>query len=101
MAKTIPVFDDLCSGCRSCEIWCSLFHGEGDEFNPLHSKIRIAKDAEEFFDVPVVDCTGENCHLNDKGEPICVELLSVSNIAYLLRGCLRFSLRSSVKCHIC
>jgi Fe-S-cluster-containing hydrogenase component 2 len=82
MAKRIFVFPGICNGCRNCQMWCSLRQKEQDEFNASYSRIKIFRDVEETFDQPVVDCTGERCALNEKGEPICVEMCPTGALVY-------------------
>jgi len=74
MRKRVFVVDDqLCSGCRSCEVWCSLVQ-TGDQFRPSLARIKVFTDAEGRLNRPVVDCTASGCALNQRGEPICVEM---------------------------
>jgi Fe-S-cluster-containing hydrogenase component 2 len=80
--KIFVVSDELCSGCRNCELWCSLVHGNEGAFNPLNSKIRIFKDAEGKVNIPTVDCEGRECSHNDKGEPLCVEMCPTGTLIY-------------------
>jgi Fe-S-cluster-containing dehydrogenase component len=75
MEKRVHVIDNsLCSGCRNCEVWCSLGKKTKDEFNPKNGAIRIWKDPEGVINVPAVDCAAEECGLNEHGDPICVEM---------------------------
>lgn len=80
MGKRIFVFNEICSGCTSCEMWCSFIHEKA--FNRSYSLIRIAKDAEGAFDMPIVDCDGQRCPKNEKGEPICVEMCPTGALIY-------------------
>ena len=50
--KRIEVNKDVCTGCRYCEIVCSLTH-EG-EVNPRKSRIRIFGDQLNGLDQPIV-----------------------------------------------
>ncbi len=53
MPKTIVSYPENCTGCRMCEMMCSLFH-EG-QINPVMARIQIYKDGLET-DFPVT-CT--------------------------------------------
>ena len=46
----------ICSGCRSCELWCSLHHTGG--FNPHRARIRVVEMG-TGIDIPV---TCQQCH---------------------------------------
>ena len=73
MTKRIYVFDELCSGCESCVMWCAFAMHR--TFDRKQSRIRVAKDLDRAFDMPIVDCIGEDCeNKNEKGEPLCVEM---------------------------
>jgi len=53
MADQILVTNSkVCTGCRTCEIVCSLSH-EG-EINPQKARIRVLQEEEHGLDVPVV-----------------------------------------------
>ncbi len=41
MQKAIVPFQEICTGCRSCELACSIFHF--GHINPKHSRISIFK----------------------------------------------------------
>jgi Fe-S-cluster-containing hydrogenase component 2 len=83
MEKRISVIaNELCNGCRNCEMWCSFGRGPKNEFSPTHSKIGIEKDAEGRLNVPKVDCDGKACVRNEKGEPICVEMCPTGVLVY-------------------
>ncbi len=61
--RVIAIDYDRCTGCRICELACSIFnHGES---NPVKARIRIVKIGEEteslFFPVVCMKC----------GEPAC------------------------------
>lgn len=71
MTKRIFAFDEICNGCQSCVFWCAFACQR--TFNRADSKIRIAKDLNGNFDMPIVDCTGCS-FINEKGEPLCVEM---------------------------
>ena len=76
------VFPEICSGCRNCEIWCSFIHRERNEFNPTYSRIKLVKESEGVFDIPMTDCTGQECPRNERREPICVEMCPTGAIIY-------------------
>ena len=81
MEKKIVAFDELCSGCRSCQMWCSFTHKQ--VFGRSNSRIQIISDImDDRWDIPLVDCTAEKCPLNEKGEPICVEMCPTGCLVY-------------------
>jgi len=61
----------LCSGCRSCELWCSLHH-EG-AFNPHRSRIRVVE-LGTGVDLPV---TCQQCE-----DPACQKACRFEAIVY-------------------
>lgn len=81
MAKeSLFALPEICSGCRSCEMWCSWVNAQ--EFGPNRGRIRIAKDPEGEFDVPVVGCNGSCPHPMEQGVPICVEMCPTGALIY-------------------
>jgi len=52
MRKRMQIDEEVCSGCRYCELTCSFSHTGG--FNPRFARIRIIKDDVIGMDVPVV-----------------------------------------------
>jgi carbon-monoxide dehydrogenase iron sulfur subunit len=57
--KEILAIDlELCTGCRSCELACSIAHS--DSFNPKRSRIQILKDESRNLIVPMVCLQCEN-----------------------------------------
>lgn len=52
-----------CTGCRTCEVVCSLYHE--NEVNPSKSRIKVVKWEDKGMDVPVV-C--QHCEI-----PLCME----------------------------
>lgn len=80
--KVFVVANELCNGCRNCEMWCSFSEGQKGEFNPTTSSIRIIKDAEGKLNVPTVDCDGKACAHNGEEEPICVEMCPTGVLVY-------------------
>lgn len=81
MDKQLFVFEEICSGCRSCEMWCSFVVKE--EFSPSGGLIRIAKDPTGKHDMPIVKCNGKCPYPNDEaGIPICVEMCPTGALIY-------------------
>ena len=76
------VANELCSGCRNCEMWCSFLHGNRAEFNPIYSKIRIFKDGEGSLNIPTVNCDGAECQHHGNEEPVCVEMCPTGTLVY-------------------
>lgn len=71
MEKILMVNPQLCTGCRICELVCSLSHEE--ECNPLKSRIRVFKIKEEGIDIPGV-C--QQCET-----PLCADVCPVDAIS--------------------
>ena len=61
MPKIISIDPDRCTGCRVCEIVCSLEHT--GECNPNRARIKVMKNDEEGVDLPVVclHCANPPC----------------------------------------
>jgi len=70
MEKVLMVDVTKCTGCRICELVCSLSH-EG-ECNPLKSRIRVFKIEEEGIDLP---CVCQHCDT-----PLCRDVCPVDAI---------------------
>ena len=53
---------ETCSGCRICEMVCSLYH-EKDAINPRRSRIRVVSSREKTAVLPMVchSCTDPSC----------------------------------------
>jgi len=52
MDKVIVVDPDRCTGCKVCELICSLHHE--DEINPMKSRINIMSWEVEGIDIPMI-----------------------------------------------
>ena len=74
------VANELCNGCRSCEMWCSWVQTQ--EFGPNRGLIKIVKDSEGAFDVPIVDCNGDCPYPMEQGVPLCVEMCPTGTLIY-------------------
>lgn len=82
MKKRLYVYDDICSGCANCQMWCG-FVNKG-EFNRAYSRIDLERDGVDGrFNIPTVKCTGRGCpQMNEKGEPLCVEMCPTGALVY-------------------
>ena len=81
MEKRLFVFDEICSGCRGCEMWCSFANKR--EFSPSDSRIKIVKDPTNGHDMPIISCGGECPHpYGEEGCPICVEMCPTGALIY-------------------
>ena len=70
MKKILMIDVKKCTGCRICELVCSLSHD--GECNPLKSRIRVFKIEEEGIDMP---CVCQNCET-----PLCRDVCPVGAI---------------------
>jgi len=52
MEKILFIDSEKCTGCRVCEMVCSLYHE--DEVNPLKSRIHVISWEDQAIDVPMV-----------------------------------------------
>ena len=52
--KKIRIDTIKCTGCRTCEVICSLTHNGKDTINPRDSRIRVFKDDEEGVNLPLI-----------------------------------------------
>jgi Fe-S-cluster-containing dehydrogenase component len=75
--ERVVVFDaDKCSGCRICELVCSMRHH--GEYNPKKSLIRIMANEEAGVYVPILDI---QCHFCGECVEACpLEALSISEL---------------------
>ena len=72
MPKKILVSDpSKCTGCRSCEMWCSFHHGQ--ECNPAEARLKVVPFEDKGTFVPVV------CH--QCREPWCLKACPVDAIS--------------------
>ena len=62
--KVLVVDQEKCTGCRQCEMVCSVFHTGAS--NPSRSRIKVVKWENEGFYLPT---TCQNCE-----KPFCVEV---------------------------
>lgn len=62
--KKMKVNKDVCSGCRYCEVMCSISHSGEGEVNPRKARIRVHADPKNGIDRPNV------CRQCDN--PLCV-----------------------------
>ncbi len=76
MSKRVYAIEDLCNGCRSCELACSFSLYR--EFNPRKALIKIVKVYSQGLDVPLVGCNLE-CDLEP---PKCVEICPTGSLIY-------------------
>ncbi len=52
--KKIKIDYMKCTGCRTCEVICSLTHNGKDTINPRKACIRVFKDDEEGVNLPLI-----------------------------------------------
>jgi Fe-S-cluster-containing dehydrogenase component len=78
--KRIFVFDELCNGCRLCEMQCSFI--KDNTFNPKKSDILIAKVEKEGVFTPIVDCDSSGCINMELKMPECVRVCPTGALIY-------------------
>ena len=49
--KVLEVEFNLCTGCRSCEVWCAFKHHQ--ECNPYYSRIKVVKFDQVGLGIPI------------------------------------------------
>jgi len=52
--KEIRIDIEKCTGCRHCELFCSLKHSEEGVVNPKVSRIRIYSDFDQEISLPII-----------------------------------------------
>jgi Fe-S-cluster-containing dehydrogenase component len=79
--KRIYVIEDLCSGCRICEAFCSSL--QDGVFDAAGARVRVIKTLGELRDIPLVDCAGLCVRpIYDDGRPTCVALCPTGALVY-------------------
>jgi Fe-S-cluster-containing dehydrogenase component len=79
MMKRIFVIEDLCKGCKLCQMACSFINF--NEFNPTKARIAIVKDSDQY--IPIIDCNGSGCRAKRKGDlPKCVEVCNTGALIF-------------------
>jgi Fe-S-cluster-containing dehydrogenase component len=79
--KRIYIIEQLCNGCRQCEVFCSslpdgVFSGQG-------GRIKILKLQGEEEDIPMVHCDGRCVRsIFEDGRPTCVGLCPTGALFY-------------------
>ena len=92
MEKVIVVDPDKCTGCKVCEMICSLHHE--NEINPMKARIQVVSWEEEGIDVPMIcqQCADAPC------EAICPV-----NAIYRAKdtGAMLIDEKSCIGCRMC
>ncbi|MDP6178469.1 MAG: 4Fe-4S dicluster domain-containing protein [Desulfatiglandales bacterium] len=92
MEKVIVVEPDKCTGCKVCEMICSLHHE--DEINPIKSRIHITSWEEDGIDIPMV-C--QQCE-----DPPCRAVCPTSAIyLYSQTGAMLIDEEKCIGCRMC
>ena len=79
--KFISIIDELCTGCRGCQMICSLINST--EFNPQKARIQFAKVDELGISIPLFGCNVVSCPKRDEdGTPPCVNLCPTGALLY-------------------
>ncbi len=80
-----------CTGCRNCELACSVEHTKS--FNPRRSRIQILKDEVRNLVVPMVCLQCE--------EPLCEQACPTGAISYNEKGTLVVDSETCIGCENC
>ncbi|MFW9943862.1 MAG: 4Fe-4S dicluster domain-containing protein [Candidatus Sifarchaeia archaeon] len=91
MKSILSIAVDTCTGCRNCEIACSVFHT--DSFNPARSLIRILKDETQDLIMPMVCLQCE--------DPLCEAACPTDAIVENERGILYVEKDECIGCMNC
>jgi Fe-S-cluster-containing dehydrogenase component len=92
MQKVLIVDHDKCTGCKVCEIICSLY--KEDEVNPMKSRVHVVSWETEGTDIPMI------CHQCEKAP--CAEICPVQAIARDPdTGALIIDEKSCIGCRMC
>ncbi len=79
--KRIHVIEDLCTGCRLCQLICSLENTK--EFNPKKANINVTHIDEHGTYIPVLDCDESKCLTKSTNEkPKCVQVCAPGALIY-------------------
>jgi len=70
MNKILTIAPEKCTGCRTCELVCSFFHGK--EFNPARGRVTVVTWDKDGFSVPIM-CL--QC-----GNPPCMQVCTVGAV---------------------
>ena len=95
--KIIHVHADACTGCKMCEMVCSLVHDKNG-INPKNSRISIMEDADKGIYIPVVcqlcsdtpcieACTGSALTRDEKTGAIIVDEDSCNACGLCIEAC--------------
>jgi Fe-S-cluster-containing dehydrogenase component len=76
--KKVYVIEDLCNGCRLCQLVCS--QALTKEFNPKKAKIKVIQVDDQGIYMPLVDCD-TRC-LSDGELPKCVQFCAPGALIY-------------------
>lgn len=79
--RRIFVIDDLCSGCRLCETFCSSL--KDGVFNGTLPRIKVVKLPGDERDIPMVNCGGMCVRpIFDQNTPTCVSFCPTGALMY-------------------
>lgn len=115
MVKILNAEFNLCTGCRSCEIWCAFKHHQ--ECNPHYSRIRVVKFDQEGLAIPIycLNCKDPKCQdvcpanairLDEKTGALLIDLDQCTSCQECIKACAFSGLQilpdgTIVKCDLC
>ncbi len=92
MHKVLVVDQDKCSGCKVCEIICSLYRE--NEVNPMKARVHVVTWETEGIDIPMI------CHQCEKAP--CAEICPVKAISRNQEtGAMIIDAESCIGCRMC
>mgnify|MGYP000291763088 CR=1 FL=1 len=83
MRKVLIFHADRCTGCKMCELVCSITNHS--EFNPKKSHIRIMRNMETDVNIPILDvaCDGSCTKCVEYCLPGALEFVSIEEAAVM------------------
>ncbi|MHA1769988.1 MAG: 4Fe-4S dicluster domain-containing protein [Candidatus Thorarchaeota archaeon] len=91
MREFLTVDIDLCTGCRNCELACSVRHTS--TFNPRRARIQVIRDETRNLVIPVVCLQCEH--------PLCLEACPTGSLHYNEAGVLTVDETLCIGCGNC
>ncbi len=91
MNKQLAIKPEVCTGCRTCEVFCS--YGKTKSFNPKLSAVTVMDFEEQFVSIPVMCLQCE--------DPACVKVCTVKALSRDENGAVVFDANKCIVCKMC